>query len=272
MGCFGQSSESAPFHWIIQSHRVGRCPIPQQRAIIVFDLVHSVFGMILLIDNYDSFVNNIARYLRRLGVETIVRRNREINEAEVLELKPSAIVVSPGPCAPRQAGNSENIVQAVAGKIPVLGICLGHQVIASAFGAKIIHAPEPYHGRQSLIRHEQHFLFDSVPTEFLACRYHSLVVEETSLPESLVVTCRTEDGIIMGIADDIRMLHGLQFHPESILTEHGFPILGNFVRHYGIVDPGRPTPTFESEYCPDSMELAKPKLQKDRAVELGTGA
>lgn len=186
--------------------------------------------MILLIDNFDSFVANLARYFRRLGFETKVVLNDRIDIQQVEELKPEAIVISPGPCTPAEAGISCEIVHAFSGKIPILGICLGHQVIGATHGAKIVRANEPVHGRPSTIHHDGHFLFNRVPQKFEACRYHSLVIDEDSLPANLSIICRTADQTIMGVADDEKSLYGLQFHPESILTPFGFRILDNFMQ------------------------------------------
>lgn len=203
--------------------------------------------MILLIDNFDSFVDNVARYFRRLQLETLVVRNDRITPSDVDSLRPRAIVISPGPCTPAEAGSSLSIIRAHAGQIPMLGICLGHQAIAMAEETRIIRAPEPIHGRQSTLIHHGHPLFAGVPEKFEACRYHSLIVEESTLPPNLAVTCRTADGIVMAIADDHRHLYGLQFHPESILTPWGFQILSNFVERLGhAVAPRTPT-LFESE-------------------------
>ena len=203
--------------------------------------------MILLIDNFDSFVANIARYFRRLQLETLVVRNHEIDLRRVEQLNPRAIVVSPGPCRPEQAGNSPSIVGHFSGSIPILGICLGHQAIAMDQGAEIVRAPEPVHGRQSTLTHNGHFLFSGVPEKFDACRYHSLIVRESTLPSNLQVTSRTADGIIMSIADDQQQLYGLQFHPESILTPFGFRILENFVRRIGYDPQPIESALYESE-------------------------
>lgn len=203
--------------------------------------------MILLIDNFDSFVANIARYFRRIGLETVVFRNDELDCARVHSIAPAGIVISPGPCTPQESGCSLEVIGEFAGRIPILGICLGHQAIGSAFGANIVRAPEPFHGRQSTIAHNGHFLFDQVPEKFDACRYHSLVIEESTLPKSLDVTCRSADGTIMAIADDQRELYGLQFHPESILTPFGFRILQNFSKSLGVDLPCSAALLFESE-------------------------
>lgn len=186
--------------------------------------------MILLIDNYDSFVNNIARYLRRLGFETLVVRNDQIQLETIVQLKPAAILLSPGPCDPDKAGICIELVSQLKGSIPMLGICLGHQVIGAAFGSRIVGAIEPYHGRQSTLSHNGHALFRNVPGRFDACRYHSLVIERETLPENLEVIAEAVDSTVMAIADDQLGLYGVQFHPESILTPCGFQVIQNFLQ------------------------------------------
>jgi anthranilate synthase/aminodeoxychorismate synthase-like glutamine amidotransferase len=186
--------------------------------------------MILLIDNYDSFVHNLARYLRRLGQKTVVIRNDALTPQQIIERQPAAIILSPGPCTPAEAGCSLELVQAAAGKIPMLGVCLGHQTIAVAFGAQVVRADQPMHGRASLIEHDGDGIFSGVPSPLLVGRYHSLIVEEQSLPADLEVTARTEDGTIMAIAHHRWPIFGLQFHPESILTSCGYTLLANFLR------------------------------------------
>jgi anthranilate synthase/aminodeoxychorismate synthase-like glutamine amidotransferase len=186
--------------------------------------------VILLIDNFDSFVFNLARYFERLGHSTRVVRNDAIDAATVRDHSPDAIVLSPGPCTPQQTGNSIELVRALHRKIPILGVCLGHQTIAEAFGGKTIRAAEPVHGRASLINHDGSGVFAGIPSPLSVGRYHSLVVEESSLPAELHVAARTEDGTIMALAHREFPTIGLQFHPESILTEHGYELLANFLR------------------------------------------
>jgi len=206
--------------------------------------------MILLIDNYDSFVHNLARYFRRLGHETLVVRNDAITADEVLARHPAAIVLSPGPCTPRQAGCSLDVVRRAAGKVPVLGVCLGHQAIGAAFGAEIVRAPQPMHGRASQIWHRQTDLFAGLPSPLTVGRYHSLVVDEQTLPSELEITARSEDGAIMALAHRQWPLYGLQFHPESILTQGGYDVLTNFLQLAEIdaefdrpgIDQERPVP------------------------------
>ena len=184
--------------------------------------------MILVIDNYDSFTYNLVQMLGELGAELVVRRNDQIQAAEVAELQPAALVISPGPGYPRDAGVSLEILRRYP-EIPTLGVCLGNQCIGEAFGGKIVHARDLMHGKTSRIRHEGHPLFAGVPSPFVATRYHSLMVEEASLPEELAVIARSEDGTIMGLAHRERPILGTQFHPESFLTEEGPLLLQNFL-------------------------------------------
>lgn len=184
--------------------------------------------MILLIDNYDSFVHNLARYFRELGCETLVVRNNAATVDELLHLDPQAVVISPGPSTPDEAGVSLELVQR-ATSVPTLGVCLGHQAIAQALGAKIIPAREPIHGRTSLVDHVGDGLFAGLPRPLRATRYHSLIVDADTLPDELTVTARTDDGTPMAIAHRTRPLYGVQFHPESVLTENGHQLLANFL-------------------------------------------
>jgi anthranilate synthase/aminodeoxychorismate synthase-like glutamine amidotransferase len=197
--------------------------------------------MLLLIDNYDSFVHNLARYFQRLGQETVVRRNDELDAAAVMQLGASAVVLSPGPCTPNEAGCSLEIVRELHTRLPILGVCLGHQTIAAALGGRVIRAAEPVHGRASAVRHIGHGLFDGVPNPIQACRYHSLVVEESSLPAFLEPTAWTDDGTLMAFAHRDYPVFGVQFHPESILTECGYPMLANFLRLAGLYVPDQIT-------------------------------
>jgi anthranilate synthase/aminodeoxychorismate synthase-like glutamine amidotransferase len=204
--------------------------------------------MILLIDNYDSFVYNLARYFQRLGQATEVVRNTAIDAAGVRARRPEAIVISPGPCTPREAGCSLNVIRAAAGEIPLLGVCLGHQAIAEALGGRVVRAAEPVHGRTSRIRHQGRGIFAGLPDPIIGCRYHSLIVDEATLPEELEVTARTEDGLVMALQHRRFPLAGVQFHPESILTVAGYPLLAAFLRLAGLPVP-HPLPTLESELC-----------------------
>ena len=186
--------------------------------------------MILLIDNYDSFVHNLGRYLRRLGQPTHVVRNDKISIDQIARLAPDAIVLSPGPCGPNESGVCKEVVRHFQATCPILGVCLGHQVIADVFGGTIVRSEPPVHGRASQINHNGDRLFANVPTPTTVGRYHSLVVDSTTLPSSLNVTARLSDGTVMAIEHAERPIFGVQFHPESILTEHGFTLLRNFLR------------------------------------------
>ncbi len=190
--------------------------------------------MLLLVDNYDSFVFNLARYFERLGQTTHVLRNTAVDVATVRRLQPTAMVLSPGPCAPQQAGCSLALVRAFWDRLPILGICLGHQILAEALGARIVRAREPVHGRTSSIYHDSQGVFAGLPSPMTAGRYHSLVVDETSLPDCLQVSARTADGTIMALRHQDLPIVGLQFHPESILTEHGYRLLAGFLNVAGV--------------------------------------
>lgn len=203
--------------------------------------------MILLIDNYDSFAHNLARYLRRLGANVHVVRNDEVSATDVAALAPQAIVISPGPCTPREAGCSIELVQRFAASVPILGVCLGHQAIAAAFGARIVRAPEPMHGRTSQVVHDDAALFVGLPNPLTACRYHSLIADRSDLPDIFHVTAETTDGIVMGIAHREHRVFGVQFHPEAILTVGGYRLLANFLRIAGV----------EVRGDPDELELAE---------------
>ncbi|MBX7074930.1 MAG: aminodeoxychorismate/anthranilate synthase component II [Pirellulales bacterium] len=193
--------------------------------------------MLLIIDNYDSFVHNLARHFERLRQRTLVVRNDAIDVAAVRRLAPAAIILSPGPCAPDQAGIGLQLVRALHREIPMLGVCLGHQTIAQALGGRIVRATEPMHGRDSLVRHDGECVFRGLPSPFRAGRYHSLVVDPASLPECLHVTAQADGGAIMGIAHRALPIVGVQFHPESILTEHGYELLANFLRLARLAPP-----------------------------------
>jgi anthranilate synthase/aminodeoxychorismate synthase-like glutamine amidotransferase len=185
--------------------------------------------MILLIDNYDSFTFNLVHFLGDLGARCEVWRNDKLTVAQALARGPEAIVLSPGPCTPNEAGICLELISAAAGKVPILGVCLGHQAVGQAFGGKVVRGPVPMHGKQSRISHAGGDIFAGLPSPFLATRYHSLVVERDSLPEALVATAWTEDGLIMGLRHRALPVFGVQFHPESIVTEHGHQLLGNFL-------------------------------------------
>jgi anthranilate synthase/aminodeoxychorismate synthase-like glutamine amidotransferase len=185
--------------------------------------------MILLIDNYDSFVYNLARYVRELGETPLVRRHDAIGVDEILGLAPSHIIISPGPCSPKEAGISTEVVRRVGDSIPILGVCLGHQCIGAAYGGEIVRAGAPMHGKTSRIHHSGAGLFSGLPNPFSATRYHSLVIAPASVPPSLQVTARSEDGEIMAVQHIEHPVYGLQFHPESVLTEHGYRLLDHFL-------------------------------------------
>jgi anthranilate synthase component II len=186
--------------------------------------------MLLMIDNYDSFTYNLVQYLGELGEDVRVYRNDQITLDEIERLAPQRIVVSPGPCTPNEAGISVPLIKRFAGKIPILGVCLGHQSIGQAFGGRIVHAKELMHGKTSPIHHRDAGVFQGLPEPFTATRYHSLAIERDSLPRCLEVTAWTDDGEIMGVRHTDLELEGVQFHPESILTEHGHDLLANFLR------------------------------------------
>jgi anthranilate synthase component 2 len=185
--------------------------------------------MFLLIDNYDSFTYNLWHYLGELGAEVQVARNDALSVAEVLAMSPQGIVISPGPCDPDRAGICLELIAKAAGKIPLLGVCLGHQAIGQAFGGKVVRAPQPVHGKTSNIQHGSGGLFAGLPTPFRATRYHSLIVQRNDLPACLEITAWTEGGLIMGLAHHELNIHGVQFHPESIASEHGHQMLKNFL-------------------------------------------
>ena len=191
--------------------------------------------MLLLIDNYDSFTYNLVHFLGELGAACEVRRNDKLTVEEAIALKPKAIVLSPGPCTPNEAGICLDLVAKAGPRIPLLGVCLGHQTIGQAYGGKVIRAPEPMHGKLSTIRNKGKGLFADVPARIEVTRYHSLIVERASLPPDLEVTAETSDGIIMGLAHKRHPVHGLQFHPESIASEHGHDLLANFLKLAGMV-------------------------------------
>ncbi|MBF0379374.1 MAG: aminodeoxychorismate/anthranilate synthase component II [Magnetococcales bacterium] len=185
--------------------------------------------MLLMIDNYDSFTYNLVQYFGQLGAIVEVFRNDAITISEIEELKPEHIVLSPGPCTPDQAGVTLEIIKHFAGKIPILGVCLGHQAIGQAFGGEVVRAPFVMHGKISKVQHTQRGVFANLPNPLIATRYHSLVVKKESLPDCLTVTGWTEDGLIMGIKHKTMAVEGVQFHPESILTDRGHDLLANFL-------------------------------------------
>ncbi len=186
--------------------------------------------MLLMIDNYDSFTYNLVQYLGELGQSLQVYRNNKITIAEIEKMRPERIVISPGPCTPKEAGISIEVIKYFAGKIPVLGVCLGHQSIGEAFGGDVIRAPYLMHGKTSMIHHDNKTIFSGLPNPFVATRYHSLIIKRETLPPVLEVTAWTDDGVIMGVRHKQYRIEGVQFHPESILTTVGKDLLRNFLK------------------------------------------
>lgn len=202
--------------------------------------------MLLLIDNYDSFVHNLARYFQRLGQETLVVRNDAIDVARVRQLQPSALVLSPGPCTPARAGCCLSLVEQLQNELPILGVCLGHQAICEALGGQVVRANQPMHGRTSQVLHDGRGIFAETPNPLTACRYHSLVVEERSLPDCLEVSARTDAGVVMAVRHRDRPIVGVQFHPESILTDEGYSLMANFLQLANLPVTGE-QPTMDDE-------------------------
>jgi anthranilate synthase component 2 len=185
--------------------------------------------MIILIDNYDSFTFNLVHYLGTLGADVVVHRNDKISVAAVMAANPQAIVLSPGPCTPNEAGICLDLIKAASPTIPILGVCLGHQAVGQAFGGKVVRAPQMVHGKLSEIRHSGSGVFRGINGPFQATRYHSLIVERASVPRELAVNAETDDHLVMGLAHARLPVHGVQFHPESIASEHGLLMLRNFL-------------------------------------------
>jgi anthranilate synthase component 2 len=186
--------------------------------------------VLLLIDNYDSFTYNLFHYLGQLGAEVVVKRNDEISAAEAIAMKPEAVVLSPGPCTPNEAGICLDLIAQANGRLPILGVCLGHQAIGQAYGGKVVRAPAPMHGKLSRIHHTGKSVFRGLGNDFLATRYHSLTIAPESMPADLEVTAVADDGVIMGVMHKTHPVHGVQFHPESIASENGHALLQNFLR------------------------------------------
>ena len=186
--------------------------------------------MVFVLDNYDSFTYNLVQYIGECGHECVVRRNDQTTTDEIASMRPSHVLVSPGPCTPQEAGISIDIFKDLAGKVPVFGVCLGHKALGEAFGGKIVRAAKLMHGKTSAIQHDGKTIFKSVPSPMTATRYHSLIVEEKSLPQELEVSARSEDGTIMGLRHKNLPIEGVQFHPESILTDHGKKLIANFLK------------------------------------------
>ncbi len=185
--------------------------------------------MLLLIDNYDSFTYNLFHYLGELGADVVVKRNDELTAAEALAMKPEAVVLSPGPCTPNEAGICLELIKQADGRVPILGVCLGHQSIGQVYGGKIVRAPEPMHGKLSRIHHNGRSVFRGLNNDFEATRYHSLTIAPESMPDDLIVTATSSDGVIQGVMHKKHPVHGVQFHPESIASENGHALLKNFL-------------------------------------------
>ncbi|MBL8565810.1 MAG: aminodeoxychorismate/anthranilate synthase component II [Hyphomicrobiaceae bacterium] len=199
--------------------------------------------MLILIDNYDSFTYNLVHFLGELGAQSEVVRNDKMSAEEIIAAKPKAIVLSPGPCTPNEAGVCLDLIAKAGSTIPILGVCLGHQSIGQAYGGKVIRAPDPMHGKLSTVTHSDKGVFRGLPRKFQVTRYHSLIVERSSLPECLEVTAETSDGLIMGLQHKSHPVHGVQFHPESIASEHGHALLANFLELAGIPPRRRNSPS-----------------------------
>jgi anthranilate synthase component 2 len=185
--------------------------------------------MIVLVDNYDSFTFNLVHYLGGLGADVVVHRNDKISVKDVIAADPDAIVISPGPCTPNEAGICLDLIKKASGKVPIMGVCLGHQAIGQAFGGNVVRAPSPVHGKLSDVRHQNGGVFRGINGPFKATRYHSLVVDRSTFPDDLMVTAETDDRLVMGLSHKSLPVHGVQFHPESIASEHGKTILKNFL-------------------------------------------
>jgi anthranilate synthase component 2 len=215
--------------------------------------------MIILIDNYDSFTFNLVHYLGTLGADVVVHRNDKISVDEVMALGPQGIVLSPGPCTPNEAGICLELIEKASGTIPILGVCLGHQAIGQALGGKVIRAPHMVHGKLSRITHDASGVFRGINGPFNATRYHSLVVERASIPRALKVNAETSDGLVMGMAHESLPLHGLQFHPESIASEHGHLMLRNFLELAAVWNKARgrgssaPVQASSAQYAPAQL-------------------
>jgi len=186
--------------------------------------------MLLIIDNYDSFTYNLVQYFGELGAEPVVKRNDEITVAEIEAMKPEAVIISPGPCTPKEAGISNDVIAQIGPHLPILGVCLGHQCIGHVYGGAVVRAPRLMHGKTSPILHDNTGVFADLPSPFDATRYHSLIIDPPTVPDSLIVNAHTAEGEIMGVRHKEFPIHGVQFHPESILTRHGKDLLKNFLR------------------------------------------
>ncbi|MFM9023953.1 MAG: anthranilate synthase component II [Planctomycetaceae bacterium] len=226
--------------------------------------------MIVVLDNRDSFVFNLARHFELLGAEVLVVPAHETTVADLERLGPRALVISPGPCTPAEAGCAVEAVRRFRGRVPILGVCLGHQAIAAAAGGRVDRAPEPVHGRTSAVLHDGIDLFAGIPSPLVACRYHSLVVDPAALPEGWVVTARTDDGTVMAIADERAAVYGVQFHPESILTRHGFRLVANFLARAGLPHHAALVPALDADVArqagDDSADPLEPPSPAGRVV------
>lgn len=216
--------------------------------------------MILVIDNYDSFVHNLARYFRQLGQETNVRRNDDISIDEIRQMQPAAIVLSPGPCTPTESGICLDVVRQLQGAFPILGVCLGHQAIVEALGGRVVRADRPMHGQASQITHGDSGVFRELPSPMQVGRYHSLIAEEKSLPACLRIDAQTDDGTIMAVSHKTLLVVGVQFHPESVLTEHGYALLANFLQMAGLPSPAKVDVAMPKIMIPGGATLADGEL------------
>ena len=215
--------------WPLRAAHPLRLVQAQQNSAITRDLHNAGPPVLLLIDNYDSFTYNLFHYLGELGADVRVVRNDEISAAEALALKPEGIVLSPGPCTPNEAGICLDVIKLADGKMPILGVCLGHQAIGQVYGGTVVRAPEPMHGKLSRIHHNGKSVFRGLNNDFLATRYHSLTIDPPSMPAVLEVTATSDDGVIQGVMHKTHPVHGVQFHPESIASENGHALLNNFL-------------------------------------------
>ncbi|MFM8953198.1 MAG: anthranilate synthase component II [Planctomycetaceae bacterium] len=222
--------------------------------------------MIVVLDNRDSFVFNLARHVQLLGVEVTVVPSHATTAADLRRLAPAAVVISPGPCTPAEAGCSVEAVRSLRGSVPILGVCLGHQAIAAALGGRIVRAREPVHGRVSEIHHDGINLFAGIPSPMMACRYHSLVIDSAVLPPPLATIARDAEGTIMAVADEAARVYGVQFHPESILTRHGFRLLSNFLALAGVPHHARLAAALDDDLARQAAAPVATPPPADRVV------
>jgi len=203
--------------------------LPPAAGALVPEQMLGTTTLLLLIDNYDSFTYNLFHYLGQLGAEVVVKRNDELSAADALAMRPEAVVLSPGPCTPNEAGICLSLIEQAKGEVPILGVCLGHQAIGQVYGGRIVRAPEPMHGKVSRIHHTCKSVFRGLNNDFLATRYHSLTIAPETMPGTLEITATSDDGVIQGIMHRSHPVHGVQFHPESIASENGHALLQNFL-------------------------------------------